>query len=146
MASDRPQTFANHTQWTPGFHFFASPLAAIFFVWAVRRVVQTPNTDTAFMLVGAVALLASTAMGRVQALKVQDRVIRLEERLRLMRILPADLQPHIPSLRASHLVAMRFASDEETPELMRYVLANATVKPKEIKQRIRNWQADWFRA
>ncbi|HYW31811.1 MAG TPA: DUF6526 family protein [Gemmatimonas sp.] len=146
MSTERPQNFANHTQWTPGFHFFASPLAIIYLVWAIQRLVAAPGADRAFTVVGALALFAGVAMSRLMALKVQDRVIRLEERLRLATILPADLQPHIGSIRAGHLVALRFASDAEVPALVREIIANPAIAPKEIKGKVKVWRADWFRA
>ncbi len=146
MVTERTQHFGNHTQWTPLFHFAASPLSIVYFAWAIRRLVATPNADTAFVAVGATALMTGVFVSRLMALKVQDRVIRLEERMRLTRILPADLQAHIPGIRAGHLVALRFASDAETPELVRAIVKDPSIKPKEIKQRIKNWQSDFFRA
>jgi hypothetical protein len=105
------QSFANHAQYTPGYHFFASPLGLIFLAWTIKRTIDNPNADTAYMLVGALALVGAIAMLRLSALRVQDRVIRLEERLRLGRLLPTDLQPRIEEIRPSHLIALRFASD-----------------------------------
>jgi hypothetical protein len=98
------------------------------------------------MLVGALALVGAIAMLRLSALRVQDRVIRLEERLRLGRLLPTDLQPRIEEIRPSHLIALRFASDAEVTDLVRRVLADPSIKPKAIKQQIKNWKADYFRA
>jgi hypothetical protein len=83
---------------------------------------------------------------RTFPLTVQDRLIRLEMRLRLDRVLPADLKARIPDLTVSHLVALRFASDAELPALVREVLEGKTTRPKDIKQKIRDWQADHLRA
>jgi len=80
------------------------------------------------------------------ALTVQDRLIRLEMRLRLRQLLPPDLQPRINDLTHRQLVAMRFASDAELAELVREVLAGKLTTPKDIKLRVKNWQADWLRA
>ena len=146
MSTERAQSLANHTQYTPFYHFFAAPLGIAYFVWAVRRLVANPTVDSWFVLLGALAVVAAIAVSRTQVLRVQDRVIRLEERLRLLQILPADLQTQVTRLRPSHLVALRFASDEEAPGLMREILANPAMSQKEIKGRIRNWRADWFRA
>lgn len=140
------QNYSTHRQFTPPYHFFASPMAAIFLIWSIVRVVKNPNADTAYMLVGALALEAAVLMLRVSALRVQDRVIRLEERLRLSRVLPADLQPRIEELRPSHLVALRFASDGEVTELVRKVLADPTIKQSAIKKQVKQWRADHFRA
>lgn len=121
-------------------------MAAIFLVWSIVRLVKNPSNDTAYMLVGALALEAGVLMLRVSALRVQDRVIRLEERLRLGRLLPADLQPRIEELRPSHLVALRFASDGEVTDLVRQVLANPSMKQSEIKKQVKQWRPDHFRA
>jgi len=140
------QSFANHTQYNPLYHFVAQPLGIIFFVWSIQRVIRHPSVDTAYMLVGSMALAAAIGVARTQVLRTQDRLIRLEERLRLARVLPAELQPRIGELRPWHLIALRFASDEEVTELVRAVLANPALKPKEIKQQVRQWRADHFRA
>lgn len=140
------QSFANHAQYTPGYHFFTSPLGLIFLVWTIKRTIDNPNADTVYMLVGALALVGAITMLRLSALRVQDRVIRLEERLRLGRLLPADLVPRIEEIRPSHLIALRFASDAEVTDLVRKVLADPSIKPKAIKQQIKNWKADYFRA
>ena len=144
--AERTQNYSNHTHWTPAYHFITVPLYLFYLAWAVRRVLANPNADTWFALLGAVALMFVGAVSRMQALKVQDRVIRLEERLRLAQILPPDLQPHIGTLRARHLIALRFASDEEVPGLVREIVANPSMTSREIKQRVRKWRADWFRA
>jgi len=77
---------------------------------------------------------------------VQDRVIRLEMRLKLRGLLPPDLQPRINELTPRQLVALRFASDAELPDLVREVLAGKLATSKEIKMRVRSWQSDWLRA
>lgn len=146
MANERTQHYGNHAQYTPLFHFFASPLAIAYLVWAIMRAMRLRDAESHFDLLGAVALVGIVFSARLMALKVQDRVIRLEQRLRLSRILPADLQPHVLDIRPGHLVALRFASDEEVPELVRAVIADPSITPNAIKQRVRNWQADFFRA
>jgi len=140
------QSFANHAQYTPLYHFVAQPLGLVFLIWSIQRVIQNPSVDTAYMMVGALAVTAAILVARAQVLRTQDRLIRLEERLRLTRVLPADLHPRIGELRASHLIALRFASDEEVPDLVRMVLANPSLRQKEIKQKVRQWRADHFRA
>jgi hypothetical protein len=146
MATERTQNLSNHAQWTPAYHFVTVPLGLLYLGWAVRRVMENGTADNWFILVGALALTGAISVSRLQALKVQDRVIRLEERLRLTALLPADLQPHIGRLRASHLIALRFASDDEVPALVREIVANPGITPKAIKGRVRNWRSDWFRA
>lgn len=140
-----PQSFERHAQYTPPYHFFTSPLGFVFFGWSLQRLIVNPGVDTAYFLVGSLALLGAILMLRLSALRVQDRLIRLEERLRLGRILPADLQPHIGSIRTAHLIALRFASDEEVADLVRKVVTDPSIKPKDIKRQVRSWRADYFR-
>jgi hypothetical protein len=114
--SKAPQSFANHAQLTPLYHFFTSPLALIFLVWSLTRFFKNPGYDTMYVLVGALAMFGVVSVARLSPLKAQDRVIRLEERLRLTRILPADLQSRVDEIRPSQLIALRFASDAEVAE------------------------------
>ncbi len=146
MANESGQQFSNHAQWTPGYHFFAAPLGLAYMVWSIMRLVRTPNVDTAYAMVGSLAIVGAIAMVRLSPLRVQDRVIRLEERLRLARLLPADLQPHIEKIRPGQLVGLRFASDAELVELTRKVIANPAMTGKEIKAEVKNWKEDYFRA
>jgi hypothetical protein len=141
-----PQSFERHTQWTPAFHFISAPLALVFAGWSIKRLISNPSGDTVYLLIGALALLAGIFMARLSALRVQDRLIRLEERLRLARVLPVDLHGRIEELRPKHLIALRFASDGEVPDLVRSVLNTPTIEPKEIKRQIRTWREDFFRA
>jgi hypothetical protein len=113
---------------------------------AVRRLWMDPTAHFAWEAVVAAALLGVAFLSRIQALSVQDRVIRLEMRLRLRGILPPDLQPTIEQLTRRQLVALRFASDTELPALIREVVAGKLATQKDIKMRIKDWQADWLRA
>lgn len=141
-----PQSFANHAQYTPVYHFFASPLALIFAVWTIVRFVQSPSADTGYFLVGALALLGVTMVSRLSPLRVQDRLIRLEEQLRYRRLLTPELAARAEAtLRPRHYIALRFASDAELPALLEQVLADPSMKPKAIKAAIRDWRADYFR-
>jgi hypothetical protein len=90
----------------------------------------------------AAALILIALFARTFALKAQDRVIRLEERLRLRELLPADLKPRIPELSADQLIALRFASDAELPELTAAVLRDNIRTRDGIKKRIRQWRVD----
>ena len=113
---------------------------------AAWGLIQSPGLATTYGVVFAVALLGLGFLSRTQALTVQDRVIRLEMRLRLQQLLPPDLQPRINDLTHRQLVALRFASDAELAELVRDVLAGKLTTSKEIKMRVKSWQADWLRA
>ena len=94
----------------------------------------------------ALGLLVGFLSMRVMALKVQDRVIRLEERLRYERILPADLKPRIGEFTVAQLVSLRFACDAELPGLARKVLDEKMTERKAIKQMVKTWRPDYLRA
>ena len=144
--SEQPQTYKNHAAIRRPFHFFIMPVLLVNVLNALRLVWQLPSLSTLFAVVVAAALLTLALMSRIMTLAVQDRVIRLEMRLRLREILPADLRGRIDALTPQQLIALRFASDGELPELAREVLAGNLPKQKDIKMRIKSWQADWLRA
>lgn len=140
------QSYKKHARWLPLFHFFVIPVLLINVVIALWGLIRTPGGATLWGVVFAIGLLGVGFLSRIQALTVQDRVIRLEMRLRLRQLLPPDLQPRINDLTHRQLVALRFASDAELPDLVREVLTGRLASSKEIKMRVRNWQADWLRA
>ncbi len=144
--SERPQSYQNHPRFLPPFHFFVIPVLLLNVVNAVRHVWLWPSLSMAFALVVAAALLMLGLLARVMALSVQDRVIRLEMRLRLRELLPADLHGRINELTPKQLVALRFAGDAELPELVRTVLSGGLATQKAIKQHVKDWQADYLRA
>jgi hypothetical protein len=141
------QNFANHSKFFPPFHFFVVPVMALNFIWSTYR-----WTVTGFSLDGlgrvllAAALLVGFGTVRRMALTVQDRVIRLEERLRYERVLPADLKARIGELTVSQFVSLRFASDAELPALARKVLDDKMNERKAIKQMVKTWKPDYLRA
>ena len=141
------QSFAHHTRWVPLFHGFILPVLAINFVNSIVRLVRFEFSVGGFIgVLTAVALLALAIYGRVFALTVQDRVIRLEERMRMEKLLPADLQPRIGEFTREQLVALRFASDAELPALARKVLTDKVTDRKSIKRMVQNWRGDYLRA
>jgi len=140
------QTFANHVRWVPGFHFFVMPVIALNFGWSIYRWKLAGFSLDAFISVlTAAALLMLMAYARLFALKAQDRVIRLEEHMRLDKLLPADLKPRIKEFTSGQLVAMRFASDAELPALARKVLDGNIRSGKAIKQMVHTWRTDYLR-
>lgn len=146
MAS-APQSFANHAQYTPSYHYFTSPVSLVYLIWAVTRAISNPNADTVFALVGALAIAGLVTVVRLSPLRVQDRLIRLEEQVRYAKLLPASLAAQAEAtFRPRHYIALRFASDAELPGLVERVVANPAMTPKEIKQAITTWRADYFRA
>ena len=140
------QSYQKHARWLPGFHFFVMPVLLVNLVNEVRHLSMEPTRHFAFQVVFAAALVGAGFLSRAQALTVQDRVIRLEMRLRLRGLLPPDLQPNINELTHRQLVALRFASDAEMAELVRDVVAGKLATSKDIKMRIKTWQSDWLRA
>jgi hypothetical protein len=144
--TEREQDYKRHARWLPLFHFFVIPMLLVNTILAAWRLIQAPAFGTAYNVVFAIALLGLGFLSRTQALTVQDRLIRLEMRLKLARLLPPDLQPRINDLTHRQMVALRFASDAELPDLIREVLAGKLTTSKEIKMRVKSWQADWLRA
>jgi hypothetical protein len=144
--AERAQSYKNHTRLLPAFHFFVLPVLLLNFLNDVRHLWRWPSEGSAFTTLVGAALLVLGYLSRTQALAVQDRVIRLEMRLRLRQALSADLHARINDLTARQLVALRFASDAELPELVREILEGKLQTGKQIKQRVKSWQADWLRA
>jgi hypothetical protein len=140
------QNFANHSKLVPMFHFVVLPILFINWVSSVIQVVRSFSAGSVIAFLTAVALLLLAFYARVFALTVQDRVIRLEMQLRLQGLLPPELRSRIPEFTASQLVALRFASDSELPDLARKVLGENLSERKAIKQLIRDWQPDNLRA
>ena len=144
--AERVQTYKNHPRLLPAFHFFVLPVLLLNLLNEVRREWRYPSEGQLFVVVVAAALFTLAFLSRSMALTVQDRVIRLEMRLRLRQILPPDLQTRIHDLTHRQLIALRFASDAELPELVRDILDGKLTTVKEIKLRVKNWQGDWLRA
>jgi Family of unknown function (DUF6526) len=140
------QNFKNHMKFVPVFHFFVLPALLFNVGWAIYRIVRAPSGGSVENMVVALALLLVALYGRMFALAVQDRLIRLEMQLRLQQLLPANLRPRIPEFSVNQLVALRFASDAELPELAGKVLADNLQDRGTIKRMIQNWQPDELRA
>ena len=144
--AEKVQSYKSHTRFFPLFHFIVAPLLLVNVIVAARHVYWVPNKHFAWELVIAVTLVLLALSARVMALAVQDRVIRLEMRLRLHQLLSGDAKARISDLTPRQLVALRFAGDEEMPAIVSEVLAGKLASSKEIKMRVKNWQADWLRA
>jgi hypothetical protein len=146
MPTDKPQTFENHARFIFAYHGIAFGILVINLIWSIYHVVVSFGMQSVLGLLLAFAFLLLFFYARLFALTVQDRIIRLEMRLRLARLLPPDLQPEIGRFTVDQLVAMRFAGDEELPGLARQVLADNLTDRKVIKKLVKNWQADYLRA
>ena len=143
--ADAPQSYSNHTRWHPPFHFIVAPVMLINLIWAFVQFFRYPGWERGWWVVVSFALMAMGALTRTNPLRVQDRLIRLEERLRLSQLLPPELARQAMSLTPGQFVALRFASDEELEGLVRRVLAGELTKPAEIKRAVKNWRADYLR-
>lgn len=143
--ADQTQTFSTHRRFIPAFHFFALPVLLInVFVVAVQFW-KDPRPINAWPVLVAIALAIGIASARFMPLRAQDRIIRLEERTRLERLLPADLRGRIGELTERQLVAIRFAPDNEVPDITRRALSGELKSPGEIKRAIKDWRGDYFR-
>ncbi len=146
------QNFENHVRVVTGYQKVALPIFALNLLWAGYRVARSFSGDSAFARADAalsfllaVALVLLLFYARIFALTVQDRVIRLEMTLRLDQLLPPDLRPRINHFTVGQLVALRFASDAELPDLARRVLEENLTDQKAIKKMIQNWKPDFLR-
>jgi ABC-type nickel/cobalt efflux system permease component RcnA len=144
MADATPQSFANHARFDPPFHFVLAPIGLAAIVLSIILLVRQPGIGSILGLLLSVGFFMLAAKARSYALKVQDRVIRLEERQRLSMLLPEASRPRIVELTEPQLIALRFASDAELPALAMRALNEGLTK-KQIKTSIQNWRADYFR-
>ena len=151
MSQKTPQTYANHTRLDPPFHFFLGPvfilgliLSLVHFFYHFRESNAMDNFHSFLIIVLAIAMITLVLKVRLYSLKVQDRIIRLEERLRLTQLLSDPLRSRIPELTEDQLIGLRFASDAEVPKLVERAL-NEKLKRKDIKKAIQNWRPDYWR-
>jgi len=139
------QSFKNHARFVPAFHFFVAPIFVLNIVWSIVHAIRNFSFGTVVSLLVAIALFLLAWYARVFAMTVQDRVIRLETRLRLEQMLPLDLRARIPEFTLDQLVSLRFASDAELPALARKVLHEKLIERTAIKRLIQSWQPDLLR-
>lgn len=140
------QNYQNHVQYFPLFHFILTPMLLAFLIYTIVQMVRFPDVDRAMLIFLALSLILMHLCARMQSLKVQDRVIRLEERLRYREVLPKDLADKAVDLKTSQMVGLRFASDEELPDLVQRTLNGDFENTKEIKLAVKNWRGDYLRA
>lgn len=142
-----PQSYAHHTRWDPTFHFFILPVFGLAVIFAVVHFflhIHHHPLHGFLLVVLSVAALFAVFKIRLNALKVQDRVVRLEERLRLAAVLPEPLRSRIPDLTESQLIGLRFASDAEVAALVQRALTEK-LSCDDIKKSIKTWRPDDFR-
>jgi hypothetical protein len=140
------QTYANHKRYVLGFHGITFGFLVVALAWSVAQVVRAPTVGTAVQAMAILGVFGVFFYARAFALQVQNRVIRLEERLRMARVLPEDLAARANDLTVGQLVALRFAPDDELPGLVRRVLAGELTDLDAIKRAIKVWRPDYLRA
>lgn len=143
--SKTAQSFANHAKFVPLYHFVLFPILLLYVLWSLWQVIQNPGLETVVAFVMSLVIVLITLFARVFALQAQDRVIRLEETLRLRQLLSPEQFARLGELRRQHYIAIRFAADDEVPALIQRVFAGELKTGKEIKQAIRTWRPDYHR-
>ncbi len=144
MAEKKPQTFANHSRLDPLFHFIVLPVFGLAAIGGTIHFLWRPSFHTGSFFVISVAAVIGVLKIRMYALKVQDRVIRLEERLRLSSLLQEPLRSRIPELTEDQLIALRFASDAEVAKLVERAFSEKLSRA-DIKKAIQTWRPDYCR-
>jgi hypothetical protein len=148
MAEKSVQVYANHRRWDPWYHFFVTPVVLVSFFVALWGFIKSLSGGfsawAAWNVIVWAAAVALTVIARNYPLKVQDRIIRLEERLRLATLLDGPLKARIGELDERQLVGLRFAPDAEVPALVKAAF-DEKLSGEEIKKRIQNWRPDTFR-
>jgi len=143
---NQPQNAGNHTRIIPGYHFVLAGILSINFLLRVIWAFRTPTLVNLWGIVMAVGFILIGWYLRIFPLAVQDRVIRLEERMRLGRLLPPEMRPRLGEFTREQLVGLRYASDEELPALAARVLNEGITSKKAIKHLVTQWRADHLRA
>lgn len=144
MATDT-QTYASHTRWYPLHHFILMPLLLLIFVYSLIQLFRFPDYDRVMWLAVSVGLLILSVVARLSALRVQDRLIMLEEQLRYQKVLPEAAARHAGKLTRAQVIALRFASDEELPDLVKRVSDGELTRGDEIKRAVKQWRPDTLR-
>jgi hypothetical protein len=144
MTSETAQSLKNHGRLDPPYHIVSFFILVVSLIVSIVYLVLHPHFFTAWLVVLSVAVFIPFFKLRTYALRVQDRVIRLEERLRLQALAPAEWHPQINRLTEGQLIALRFAPDEELVELAQQAVEQ-NLSRKQIKERIKDWRADHWR-
>jgi len=140
--AESTQNYKNHAKVVPIYHYVLAPILIFNFGAMAYHAFQQPDMYHLWAVVMAAALIMIGLFARVFALKAQDRVIRLEERMRMRELLPADLKGRIQEFTADQLIALRFASDAELPELAATVLRDNIQARDAIKKLVKDWRVD----
>ena len=146
MADHGTQSYSSHARYHPIWHFVASPIVAINCFVQAKIAIGDPTGHNIWNAIFAFGLMIWMFAARTQTLIVQNRIIRLEMRLRLKALLSPELATRIPELTVGQLIGLRFASDAELPGLVERALKGELPTGKACKQAVKDWQADWLRA
>ena len=144
MSKSEPQNLKSHGRLDPPYHFVLLVVLLANLIGSIVHVVRHPCFYSAWYVVMSVAAILALLKMRMYPVKVQDRVIRLEERLRLQALAPAEWHSQIYRLTEDQLIALRFAADDEVVELAKQALEH-NLNRKQIKERIKDWRADYWR-
>ncbi len=147
MSDPKPQSFRNHASLDPSYHFYGGVALLVNLVLALFILYLSFHTQpvlAVWVVLLSITMILLFLKLRVYPLKIQDRIIRLEEKLRMEALLPEPLRHRIRELNEDQLIGLRFASDEEIPELVQMAL-DKQLNRKQIKERIQNWRPDHFR-
>ena len=138
----QPQSAASHAKMVPMYHYVTFALIFIPTVYFLAQAVTAFSVQTLMTALFGVGVIFATLFARLFPLGVQDRVIRLEERLRLARVLPAEMQGDIDSISTDILIGLRFASDGELTEIVRRIQSGELPDRKSVKAAVKSWRAD----
>jgi hypothetical protein len=139
------QTLENHVRWLPLFHFVMAPIMLLNLIFAIVQIIRDFNADRVAYLIVAIGLVLLALLARTQALTAQDRVIRLEERLRYQKLLSPELAAKANEFTKDQFISLRFASDEELPALAERTANGEFEKGDQIKKAVKNWRGDYLR-
>lgn len=142
--SERTQSFSHHSRYDPPFHFFIVPVFVVTLIVTLIKLFRSPSLWSGWVVVFMLAAVGAAFKARLYALRVQDRVIRLEERLRVAALVDQVWRPRITELSESQLIGLRFASDAELPALAARALSEK-MSCSEVKKAIKDWRPDYFR-
>lgn len=144
MAEKKPQTLANHAKFVPLYHFLLTAILVVNLGWRGWKLFTDFSFESVLGVAMAVAFILMLLYLRIFPLHAQDRVIRLEEQMRMGRVLPDDLKSRVGEIRRGQMIALRFASDDELADRVREAL-DEKLSAKDIKQRIQTWRPDYHR-
>ena len=142
MATSEPQNYGNHVRWVPAYHFLIGPILLLNLGWSLYQLVVAFSMAAVVAFLLAIALLSMFLHLRFFPLAAQDRLIRLEERMRLERLLPHEQRHRIEDLTVDQLIALRFASDAGVGDLAMAVLDEGQSDREAIKKRVTDWRSD----